>query len=181
MRRKRAKVELTGDVEQIVSFRLGRETFAVMVSQVREICKVQNITTVPKMPPYIEGVMNLRGQITTIIDLKKRLGIEADGPSRTAQSRIIVAEIGDNQLGILVDAVEDVMRIPKQSISPPPKTLMTGIESSALTGISKLPDKLILMLDLEKIMSGSSMVLLDQGSTGLIGAMGRTDNDEVSK
>jgi len=120
---------------------------------VREIRKVEDITRVPKLPPYIEGVMNLRGQITTVIDLKKRLNIVSDGPARSSQSRIIVAELGDSQLGIIVDAVEDVMRVPKESISPPPKSL-SGSESSALTGISKLPDKLIMMLDLEKVING---------------------------
>ena len=153
MARKRGKVELSGDVEQIVSFRLGRETFAIVVSQVREIRKVEDITRVPKLPPHIEGVMNLRGQITTVIDLKKRLNINSDGSPRSAQSRIIVAEVGENQLGIIVDAVEDVVRVPKGSISPPPKTL-SGSESSAINGISKLPDKLIMMLDLEKVMNG---------------------------
>jgi purine-binding chemotaxis protein CheW len=104
------------------------------------------------MPDYIEGVMNLRGQITTVIDLKKRFGI-SNGEGRTAQSRIIVAEIGDNQLGIIVDAVEDVMRISRTSISIPPMTLSTGAEAAALTGMCKLGDKLVMMLDLERIMS----------------------------
>jgi purine-binding chemotaxis protein CheW len=152
VRRRREKIELTGDEEQIVSFRLGKGTFAVKVSQVREIGKVQDITHIPKMPEYVEGVMNLRGQITTVIDLKKRFHIDSGGNSdRTAQSRIIVAEIGDNQLGIIVDAVEDVMRVPRQSISPPPKTLATGIDSTFLTGICKLQDKLIMLLDIDKV------------------------------
>ena len=182
MRRRREKVELTGDEEQIVSFLLGRETFAVMVSQVREIQKVQDITRVPKMPAFIEGVMNLRGQITTVIDLKKRFNIDSDGPSRTAQSRIIVAEIGDNQLGIIVDAVEDVMRVPRQSISPPPATLVAGVEANALTGICKLPDKLIMMMDLEKIISGAEMAMLSRGdSLKLDTVVKQTEQAEVSK
>ncbi len=86
MRRKREKVELTGDEEQIVSFRLGKSTFAVSVNQVREIGKVQDITKIPKMPNYIEGVMNLRGQITTVIDLRKRFNIDDGVGGRTAQS-----------------------------------------------------------------------------------------------
>jgi purine-binding chemotaxis protein CheW len=180
MARKRGKVELTGDVEQIVSFRLGRETFAIVVSQVREIRKVEDITRVPKLPPYIEGVMNLRGQITTVIDLKKRLSIASDGPSRSAQSRIIVAEIGDNQLGIIVDAVEDVMRVPKESISLPPKTL-SGTESSALTGISKLPDKLIMMLDLEKVINGVELTLAGKNDMSFKAPTEQMNEAEVSR
>lgn len=151
-RRKREKVELTGDEEQIVSFKLGKETFGIRVSQVREIGKVQNITRVPKMPEFIEGVMNLRGQITTVIDLKKRFDIE-HGEGTSAASRIIVAEIGDTQIGIIVDEVEDVLRVPRQSISPPPRTLIVGMETGYLTGICKLPDRMLLLLDLDKVMT----------------------------
>jgi len=161
MRRKREKVEISGDDEQVVSFRLGKETFAVNVSQVREIGKVQDITKVPKMPEYIEGVVNLRGQITTVIDLKKRLHIAAEvGGGTTSASRIIIAEIGDSQIGIIVDAVEDVMRISRSSISPLPKTLNTGVEATSLTGICKLGDKLVMMLDLGSIMSESEKARL---------------------
>lgn len=167
-RRKREKVEISGDEEQIVSFLLGKETFAVKVSQVREIGKVQDITKIPKMPDYIEGVMNLRGQITTVIDLKKRFGIET-GDGRTGQSRIIVAEIGDNQLGIIVDAVEDVMRVPRSSISDPPKNIAVGAESTALTGICKLSNKLVMMLDLEKIVD-SDMARIKLGDTNAVTA-----------
>ena len=152
-RRKREKVELTGDEEQIVSFRLGKEIFGVRVAQVREIGKVQNITKIPKMPDFIEGVMNLRGQITTVIDLKKRFGIDDDGRGMTTASRIIVAEIGDTQIGIIVDEVEDVLRVPRQSISPPPRTLTVGAETSYLTGICKLPDRMVMLLGLDKVMS----------------------------
>ncbi|HEY3420867.1 MAG TPA: chemotaxis protein CheW [Methanomassiliicoccales archaeon] len=152
MRRRREKVELTGDEEQIVSFQLGKSTFAVSVNQVREIGKVQDITKIPKMPDYIEGVMNLRGQITTVIDLRKRFNIDDGVGGRTAQSRIIVAEVGDNQIGIIVDSVEDVMRVPKNSISAPPKTLASAMDAELLTGICKLQDKLIMLLDLNKIM-----------------------------
>jgi purine-binding chemotaxis protein CheW len=156
-RRRREKVELTGDEEQIVSFKLGKETFGVRVGQVREIGKVQNITKIPKMPDFIEGVMNLRGQITTVIDLKKKFGIDDNGKGITSQSRIIVAEIGDTQIGIIVDEVEDVMRVPRQSISPPPRTLAVRAEASYLTGICKLPDRMVMLLGLDKIMSVNEM------------------------
>ncbi len=157
-RRKREKVELTGDEEQIVSFRLGKETFAVSVSQVREIGKVQDITRVPKMPAYVEGVLNLRGQITTVIDLKKRLNIASEGGNgQSSASRIIIAEIGDTQIGIVVDEVEDVMRVPRASISPPPKNLTIGSEQGILKGICKLPNRLVMLLDLTLIMGSGEL------------------------
>jgi len=151
MRAKREKVEESGDEEQIVSFRLGNETFGVKVSDVREIGKVQNITKIPKMPEYIEGVMNLRGQVTTVIDLKKRLNIDRS-TVLTDQSRIIIAEVSDNQLGIIVDSVEDVIRIPRSSISPPPRTLMATQDSSALVGICKVKERMIMLMDIGKTM-----------------------------
>jgi purine-binding chemotaxis protein CheW len=148
--------EFAGSEVQLVSFKLGKETFAVNVDQVREIGKVEQITHIPKMPNYVEGVMNLRGQITTIIDLRMRFGITGEG-GRTAQSRIIVAEIGENQLGIIVDSVQDVTRVAKQSISPPPKTVSKKVDTSFLTGICKLPDRLIMLLDLSKLLSDEEM------------------------
>jgi len=160
VRRKREKVEISGDEEQLVSFKLGKDTFAVKVSQVREIVKVQDITRIPKMPHYVEGVMNLRGQVTTVIDLKKRFNIDSgENAGQTAQSRIIVAEIGDNQLGIIVDSVEDVMRVSRSTISPPPRTLSTGLDTKFLTGICKMPTKLIMLLDLNNMIVSET----DQG------------------
>jgi purine-binding chemotaxis protein CheW len=157
VRKKREKVELTGDEEQIVSFKLGKGTFGVKVSQVREIGKVENITKVPEMPNYIEGVMNLRGQITTVIDLNKRFNIDGDNIGNTAASRIIVAEVGDTQIGIIVDEVEDVMRVPRQSISSPPKTLASRMEANFLIGICKLPDRMIMLLDLNQVLTGNEL------------------------
>lgn len=150
-RKKREKIELTGDEEQIVSFKLGKEVFGIKVAQVREIGKVEDITRVPKLPEYIEGVMNLRGQITTVIDLKKRFGIAQDRGGFSSQSRIIIAEVGDNQIGLIVDAVEDVLRVPRQSIVAPPDTLSSNLDSSFLMSICKLKDKLIMMLDIDKM------------------------------
>jgi purine-binding chemotaxis protein CheW len=88
-----------------------------------------------------------------VIDLKKRFALCKDvNEARTAQSRIIVAEVGENQLGIIVDSVEDVMRVPRANISPPPKTLASDVDASFLTGICKLENKLVMLLDLESIL-----------------------------
>lgn len=144
------------DEIQLVSFKLGKETFAVNVSQVREIGKVERITKVPRMPDFIEGVMNLRGQITTIIDLRTRFRITGD-EGRTAQSRVIVAEIGELQIGIIVDSVQDVIRVPQNSLSPPPTNFSSNVDARYLTGICKLPESLIMLIDLGSILGYEEM------------------------
>ncbi len=158
VKNKRNKESLEGaDSEiQLVSFKLGPETFAVNVEQVREIGKVERITRVPKMPDFIEGVMNLRGQITTIIDLRRRFGILGED-ARTTKSRVIVAEIGDIQIGIIVDSVQDVIRVPSKSLAPPPKTVTSNVDARFLTGICKMPDNLIMLIDLLNILENKEI------------------------
>lgn len=159
---RRRKREVTDDSEseiQLVTFKLGKETFAVNVEQVREIGKVEQITSVPKMPSFIEGVMNLRGQITTIIDLQRRFGI-AGANERTDHSRIIVAEIGDIQVGIIVDSVADVITVSSSTLAPPPKSVSNEADARFLTGICKQPDELILLVDLPTIIDYEELAQL---------------------
>ncbi len=154
-RKDEAGRELTEDDLQLVTFKLGDETFGVNVEQVREIVKLEEITRVPRMPTFIEGVINLRGLITTVIDLGHRFGI--DGRGHTANSRIIIAEIGENQLGLIVDSVKDVIRAPNKSVSQPPKTMASQVDASFLTGICKLPKQLVMLLDLGKVLTDEEM------------------------
>ena len=155
-RQNREEVEGSDNEVQLVSFKLGKETFAVNVDQVREIGKVERITSVPKMPAFIEGVLNLRGRITTIIDLHRRFDISGER-KRTAKSRIIVAEIGDLQVGIIVDSVQDVITVGSSSLSPPPKSVSSEAESRFLTGICKQKDHLIMLVDLNQIIDYQDM------------------------
>jgi purine-binding chemotaxis protein CheW len=155
-RRSNEDTQIADSEIQLVSFKLGPETFAVNVEQVREIGKVERITHVPKMPNFVEGVMNLRGQITTIIDLRRRFGILGEDV-RTSQSRVIVAEIGDIQIGIIVDSVQDVIRVPAKSLSPPPKTVSENVDAKFLTGICKLPDNLIMLIDLLSLLENKEL------------------------
>lgn len=154
MKAKTEKSERTKSDEeiQLVSFKIGKETFAVYVSQVREIGRVEEITQVPNMPDFIEGVMDLRGQITTVIDLRRRFGI-TEKQERTDLSRIIVAEIDNNQMGIIVDSVQDVIRISPEVISPPPEVVSRTVDSQFLTGVCRLQDELVMLLDLNNLFS----------------------------
>ncbi len=155
-------VELKGDEIQLVSFILGDETFAIDVAQVREIVKLEKITRIPKMPDFIEGVLNLRGQITTVVDMRKRFQMETI--ERDAQSKIIIGEIEKFKFGMIVDSVSNVLRVPPENILPPPEILSSSIDSSYLKGICKLPDSLVMLLDLNKIMSEEEMAQIDSTS-----------------
>lgn len=179
-RNKREEIEGGDNEIQLVSFKLGKETFAVNVDQVREIGKVERITQVPKMPDFIEGVMNLRGQITTIIDLRRRFGIIGE-EGRTSQSRVIVAEIGDIQIGIIVDSVQDVIRVSAKSLSPPPKTVSSNVDTRFLTGICKQPDNLIMLIDLLSILGSEEMGQINEIKKGIVEEQWRQENELEEK
>jgi purine-binding chemotaxis protein CheW len=155
------KQQFTDDETKLVQFKLGNESFGVKVEQIREIVKIGDVTSVPKMPSFIEGVMNLRGQITTIIDLRRRFDITGD-EGRTYMSRIIVAEIGESQVGIIVDSVKDVIRVSPHTISSPPKTISSKVDARFLTGICRHQNGLLMLLDLDNLFSDEEIEGLEK-------------------
>ena len=138
----------SGEIQAVV-FKLGNEVFGVDVHQVREIIKMREYTRIPNTPPYICGVINLRGQITTIIDLRKVFGMNSTKLS--SDSRIIILDIKDTNTGVIVDSVLGVTRIPRENIDPPPKITQTNA-LEFITGIAKQENNLIILLDLEKLL-----------------------------
>ncbi|NOX18980.1 MAG: purine-binding chemotaxis protein CheW [Chlorobi bacterium] len=137
------------DIIQLVSFKIGNEEFGVDILKVQEINRMMEITTVPNAPTFVEGVVNLRGRIIPVIDLRTRLGmIKVDHSIKT---RIIVVELVDKTVGFIVDEVNEVLRIPR-SITEPPPEMVAGIEANYLTAVAKLEDRLLILLDLEKIL-----------------------------
>jgi purine-binding chemotaxis protein CheW len=159
-RRREKKQEIMGNEIQLVQFKLGEELFGVEVEQVREIVKLGEVTKVPKTPAFVEGVMNLRGQITTIIDLRSRFGISSEGGC-TTESRIIVVDVGENQVGIIVDSVSDVIRVSSDIISPTPEVLSSKVDTRFLTGICRLEDGLMMLLNLGYLLTEEEMGLLE--------------------
>jgi purine-binding chemotaxis protein CheW len=139
---------------QLVVFSLGREEFAVEVTQVREIMRMEEITRMPKSPHFVEGIINLRGQIIAVIDLAKRLNIEAQ--ERGGDTRIIVVEAGDVKVGMIVDSVSEVLRVDAGALEPSP-TLATDVSAAFLTGVIKHDNRLIILLDLTKVLSLEEM------------------------
>jgi purine-binding chemotaxis protein CheW len=144
-------VPTTGSDEllQLVSFKIGDEEFGVDILKVQEINRMIDVTRVPNAPDYVEGVINLRGKVIPVVDLRKRLGMDAKENDKS--TRIIVVELNGKTVGFVVDGVREVLRIPK-SVTEPPPSLATGINAEYITAIGKLGDRLLTLLDLEKVL-----------------------------
>ena len=142
------------DSRQYIAFKLGDEEFAFDISSVREIFPTQNITKVHRSPEHIEGVMNLRGRLVTVVDLRRRFKLEALEPDE--DSRIIVVDSHDAPVGFLVDEVTEVTRLSPDSIEPVPPYVAEGIESEYVTGIAKVGERLITLVDPMKVLELSS-------------------------
>ena len=145
-----ADQESSQNMLQLVSFKLKQEEFGVNILQVQEIIRMQEITNVPNAPQFVEGVINLRGRVIPIVDLRKRFGLETKEHSNA--TRIIVVMIGEVQVGLIVDEVSEVLRISEDTVEPPPP-IVAGIESDYIKGVGKLEDRLLILLDLNKILS----------------------------
>jgi purine-binding chemotaxis protein CheW len=137
---------------QLVSFIIGNEEFAVDILYVQEINRMIQITKVPNAPDFVDGVINLRGRVIPVIDLRCKLGMTKKEQDKN--TRIIVVEVGGKTVGFIVDAVNEVLRIPKNITEPPPE-LVSGVNAEFIKAVGKLEDRLLILLDLEKILSAS--------------------------
>ena len=133
---------------QLVVFMIGNEEYGVEISEVQEINRMIEITRIPRAPKFVEGVINLRGKVIPVIDLRKRFGM--DKKEYDKNSRIIVVEIDEKMVGMIVDAVTEVLRITSDNIEPPPP-IVAGIGSEYLRGVGKLNDRMLILLDLAKV------------------------------
>ena len=144
------------NVFQMVVFRIGDEEFGVDISQVIEISRMRDITHIPDAPGFIKGVINLRGKVITVIDIAKQFGLNlVDESSKT--SRIVIVEIGDQMLGLIVDEVPEVLRMAENDIVPAPETIQTAIKKDYIRGVGKLEDRLIILVDINNILSGQEI------------------------
>jgi purine-binding chemotaxis protein CheW len=133
----------------IVGFRIGNEPSGVRIDSVREIVRVPEITSVPSAPDLIEGVINLRGKIIPVMDLRKRFGqteIISD-----KKNRILVVELENKLIGLIVNAASEVLKIPPSDVDSPGSVFAEG-ESSYVTGVGKLKGRLIILLDIAKLL-----------------------------
>ncbi len=135
---------------QLVTFSIGDEEFGVDILKVQEIIRTMEITKVPRAPEFVEGVINLRGKVIPIIDLRRRFGLSPR--SHDKDTRIIVIEINKMIVGFVVDSVSEVLRIPASTVEPPPP-VVAGLESDYISGVGKLEDRLLILLDLDMLLS----------------------------
>jgi purine-binding chemotaxis protein CheW len=144
---------------QVVGFRIGRETFGLPISIVREIVRVQEITSVPNAPDYIEGVINLRGRIIPVVDLRKRFGQKSVESNK--KNRIVVVELGLRAFGLIVNSASEVLRIPPSEIEEPSNVFQEG-ELDFVTGVGKLKGRLVILLDVSKILKRGELKNIDE-------------------
>jgi purine-binding chemotaxis protein CheW len=135
---------------QLVSFLIGKEEFGVDIGYVQEINRMVQITKVPNAPAFVDGVINLRGRIIPVIDLRLKLGMERKEHDKN--TRIVVVEVAGKTVGFIVDAVTEVLRIPSNITEAPPD-MVTGVNSEYIKAVGKLEDRLLILIDLEKILS----------------------------
>lgn len=133
---------------QLVIFKLGREEYGVSILQVQEIKRITEITRVPHTPEYIKGVINLRGSVLPVIDLKRRLNLPQQ--ASTENTRIIIVKVQEISLGMIVDAVLEVMTIHQENIDSP-EVVAGSVAANYLSGVGKLENRLLILLDLETI------------------------------
>ena len=149
----KGKVDESGvNQQQLVVFKLGGEDFGVDITQVREIIRKGDITVVPNAPEFVKGVINLRGQITTIIDLRRKLGLPEKEASNDKQERVIVVEVGKNTVGMAVDAVSEVTYLTESDIDEVPAMVKENIRTEYLKGVGKLPNRLLILIDLKSVL-----------------------------
>ena len=134
---------------QLVSFRLAQEEYGIEITKVQEIILMGEITRVPQTPDYIKGLINLRSTVIPIVDLRLRFGLTQE--AATDETRIMVVNVAGKTIGIIVDAVSEVLRITKEQIAPPPPTV-AGLGREYLTGLVKLENRLLILLDIDKIL-----------------------------
>ena len=175
-----AAVAVSARERQLVIFQLAREVYGLDIHWVREIITLQEITRVPGAPEFVEGVINLRGHVIPVIDLRKRFGLEASADPR--RTRIVVVDVPPHTLGLVVDAVTEVLRIPENVVEPA-GNILAGIDIAFISGVAKLEHRLVILLDLQRLLQAAEVKALEQveamvenGTEGAAGSSGGSWN-----
>ena len=154
----RNRSNTTGSM-QLVSFKLGDETYGIEITKIREIILVGEITCVPETPHYIKGLINLRSSVIPVIDLRARFSLPEN--ELTQDSRIMVLNVGRRTIGIMVDSVNEVLRVSEEQISPAPPTV-TSLGNQYMTGLVRLENQLLILLDVDRLFNETSITDMDE-------------------
>ncbi len=141
-------IDTMEEIIQLVSFRIANEEFGIDIVKVQEIIRMMEITRVPNTPNYIEGVVNLRGKVTPVVNLRTKLGLPTN--EKDEDTRIVVVNLEDKTIGFIVDEVKEVLRINSNITEEPPK-MVGGISEEYIISIAKMDDRLLILLDLETL------------------------------
>ena len=147
--------------EQLVVFELADEAYGVDINRVQSIIRMQAITVVPGAPQFIEGIINLRGSIVPVVDLRKRF--ELPPPPDGLEAVIVIVELDGMEIGIIVDKVTDVTKVMEEAIEPP-SPLLASIDTAYLRGIAKLEERMVILLDLDRVFTTEEQQALKQAA-----------------
>ncbi len=137
------------DMLQLVTFKLAGQKYAVDILKVQEINNMKEITSIPNAPGYLEGAINLRGKVIPVLNLRKKFGFEEN--ANVELRKIIIMDVRGVIMGLIVDAVSDVLRITRDVVEPPPP-VSSNVSSDFLSGIAKLPEGLVILLDMDRLL-----------------------------
>ena len=143
---------------QVVVLQLNNESYAVEISGVKEIVRLPDITRLPNAPDYVEGVIDFRGQVTAVINLHRRFGLPVSEVTR--ETRLIVLTLGDTQFGVTVDGVSETLTIPEEAVDPI-DNIALDIDAEYVTGVARLDEKLVILLDYQKVIGTEERAQLE--------------------
>lgn len=166
---KNQKQRSTAPLIQLVSFHLASEEYALDILRVQEIIRMQDLTRVPNSPSFVEGVINLRGKVIPVVGLRKRFGLPHLPPDK--HTRIVVVEVNGTVVGLVVDSVSEVLRIAADTIEPPPR--LGKVQREYVSGVGKLENRLLLLLDVDYLFSNS-----EQNEVGQVAGQADEEIDE---
>jgi purine-binding chemotaxis protein CheW len=148
---------------QMINFTVGGDEYAVEIQKVREVINFREITQLPKAPSFVKGIINLRGEVIPVIDLREKFGLSHEGYSPL--TNVVIVEIGRKAVGVVVDSVRHVIRVAPSDLAPSPP-FIGGLSGRYVNGVAKLGERLIVVLDMEKILTVPEMIELHALETG---------------
>lgn len=152
--------EKATELKQLISFNVGAEEYGLDLLRVKEVIRMRQITWLPRVPSCVKGIINLRGDIIPIVDLRDRFGLQAQ--EETEMKRVIVVEVKGRPVGMVVDSASQVVRVPADQFDQPP-AVMGESSRDFITAVGKMKDKLVLMIDVDRILSTEEMSQIPGG------------------